>query len=160
MAITDLIPWRRQEPARREESELTAFERDVDRLFERFFRGGTLAPFGESWGAFSPSVDVVETEDEIKVSAELPGLEDKDIEVSLDRGVLTISGEKSEEHKEERENYYRAERTYGSFRRAISLPTDVNEDEVEAVFQNGVLTITMPKAEVVEGRKRISVRAK
>jgi HSP20 family protein len=160
MAITDLIPWRRQEPARREENELDVFQRDMDRLFERFFRGGTLAPFGETWGPFSPSVDVVETADEIQVSAELPGLEDKDIEVSLDRGVLTISGEKSEERKEERENYYRAERTYGSFKRAIPLPTDVNEDKVEAVFQNGVLTITMPKAQVVEGRKRISVKAK
>jgi HSP20 family protein len=160
MAITDLIPWRRQEPTRREESELTRFERDMDRMFERFFRGSSLAPFGETWGAFSPSVDVVETDDQIKVSAELPGLEDKDIEVSLDRGVLTISGEKSEEHREERENYYRAERTYGSFRRAIPLPTEVNEDEIEAIFQNGVLTITMPKAEKVEGQKRISVKAK
>ena len=160
MAITDLIPWRRQEPDRREESEMTAFERDMDRLFERFFQGSPLAPFGESWGVFSPSVDVVETDDQIKVSAELPGLDDKDIEVSLDRGVLTISGEKSEEHEEERENYYRTERTYGSFRRAIPLPTEVNQDEVEAVFRNGVLTITMPKAEVVEGRKRISVKAK
>jgi len=159
MAITDLIPWRRQEPARGGESELTAFERDMDHLFGRFFRGGTLAPFGEGWGAFSPSVDVVETDDEIKVSAELPGLDDKDIEVSLDRGVLTISGEKSEERKEERENYYRAERTYGSFRRAIPLPAKVNEDKVEAVFQKGVLTITLPKAEVVRGRKRISVKA-
>jgi HSP20 family protein len=160
MAITDLIPWRRQEPTRREESELTRFERDMDRMFERFFRGSSLAPFGETWGAFSPSVDVVETDDQIKVSAELPGLEDKDIEVSLDRGVLTISGEKSEEHREERENYYRAERTYGSFRRAIPLPTEVNEDEIEAIFQNGVLTITMPKAEKVEGQKRISVKAR
>ena len=160
MAITDLVPWRRQEPARREEDVLTTFERDMDRLFERFFRGGMLAPFGESWGAFSPSVDVVETDDEIKVSAELPGLDDKDIEVSLDRGVLTISGEKSEERKEQREDYYRAERTYGSFCRTIPLPTEVKEDEVEAVFQKGVLTITLPKAEVVEGRKRISVKAK
>jgi len=109
MAITDLIPWRRQEPARREEDIFTAFERDMGRLFERFFRGGMLAPFGESWGAFSPSADVVETDDEIKVSAELPGLDDKDIEVSLDRGVLTLA---------------------------------------------------LPKAVVVEGRKRISVKAK
>ena len=109
MAITDLIPWRRQEPARREENAFTAFEPDVDRLFEGFFRGGRLAPFGESWGALSPSVDVVETDGKIKVSAELPGLDDKDIEVSLDRGVLTRA---------------------------------------------------LPKAEVVEGRKRISVKAK
>lgn len=159
MPITDLIPWRRQEPARREESELTGSERDMDRLFERFFRGSPLAPLGEAWGAFSPSVDVVETDDQITVSAELPGLEHEDIEVSLDRGVLTISGEKSEEHKEERENYYRAERTYGSFRRAIPLPTEVNEDEVDAIFQNGVLTITMPKAEPAKGRKRISIKA-
>lgn len=109
MAVTDLIPWRRPEPARREEHALTAFEREMGRLFERFLRGGMLAPFGESWGAFRPSVDVVETDDKIKVSAELPGLDDKDIEVSLDRGVLTRA---------------------------------------------------LPKAVVVEGRKRISVKAK
>jgi HSP20 family protein len=131
----------------------------MDRLFDRFYRGSSLAPFAKGWGGFSPNVDVVETDDQIKVSAELPGMQDKDIEVSLDRGVLTISGEKSEERKEEGENYYRAERSYGSFRRAIPLPTEVNEDEVEAIFQDGVLTITMPKAEVARGRKRISVKA-
>jgi HSP20 family protein len=159
MAITDLIPWQRREPSRRTESELTEFEREMDRLFDRFYRGGPLTPFGESWSGFNPSVDVVETDDQIKVSAELPGLEDKDIEVSLDRGVLTITGVKQEEHQEERENYYRSERMYGSFRRAIPLPAEVNDEQAEAVFQNGVLTITLPKAEVVEDQKRISVKA-
>jgi HSP20 family protein len=131
----------------------------MDRLFEDFFRGRSLAPFGEGWGAFSPSVDVVETENQITVSAELPGMSDEDIEVSLDRGVLTIRGVKSEEQKEERENYYRAERTYGSFQRSIPLPAEVKQDEVEAVFQKGVLTITLPKAEVTESQHKIQIKA-
>jgi HSP20 family protein len=159
MPITDMIPWRRREMTRRGERDLTTFEREMDRLFEDFFRGRNLAPFGESWGTFSPSVDVVESENEIKVSAELPGMSDEDIDVSLDRGMLTIRGEKTEEQKEERENYYRAERTYGSFQRSIPLPTAVKEDQVEAVFQNGVLTITLPKAEVTEGQHKIQVKA-
>jgi HSP20 family protein len=160
MPITDMIPWRRREMARRGERDPTAFEREMDRLFEDFFRGRNLTPFGEGWGTFSPSMDVVESENEIKVSAELPGMSDEDIEVSLDRGVLTIRGEKSEEQKEEGDNYYRAERTYGSFQRSIPLPAEVKQDEVEAVFQKGVLTITLPKAKVTESQHKIQVRTR
>jgi HSP20 family protein len=160
MPITDMIPWRRRGMARREERDVTTFEHEMGRLIEDFFRDRDLTPFGEGWGTFSPSVDVVESENEIKVSAELPGMSDEDIEVSLDRGVLTIRGEKTEEQKEERENYYRAERTYGSFQRSIPLPTQVKEDQVEAVFQKGVLTITLPKAEVTESQHKIQVKAK
>ncbi|MFN2157309.1 MAG: Hsp20/alpha crystallin family protein, partial [Anaerolineae bacterium] len=95
MPITDMIPWRRRGMARREERDVTTFEHEMGRLFEDFFRDRDLTPFGEGWGTFSPSVDVVESENEIKVSAELPGMSDEDIEVSLDRGVLTIRGEKT-----------------------------------------------------------------
>jgi HSP20 family protein len=105
-------------------------------------------------------VDVSETENEIKVSAELPGLDEENVDVSLSPGVLTISGEKKEETKEERENYYRAERAYGAFRRAVPLPTEVDTDGAEAVFQKGVLTVTLPKTAETQERKKIAVQTK
>jgi HSP20 family protein len=151
MPISDLIPWKRekQETVRREEEHpLWSFRREMDRLFKDYlgeWGERSLAPFGEGWGAFSPQVDVTETDGEIKVSAELPGLGDEDIDVSLSNDVLTISGEKKEEEEQEGKDYYRMERSYGSFRRAIPLPAEVDADKVDAVFQKGVLTVTLPK---------------
>lgn len=161
MAITDLISWRRerQTPVRREEENpFTAFRREMDRLFEDFWGERAMAPFGEEWGAFSPQVDVTETDGEIKVSAELPGLDDEDIDLSISNNVLTIKGEKKEEQEEKGDNYYRSERAYGAFRRDVSLPSDVNTDQVDAVYDKGVLTITMPKAEKTKATK-IAVKA-
>jgi HSP20 family protein len=173
MPITDLIPWRRKDPVRAEEKgavsgeahPLTVFQRDMNRLFDEFFRGPGLAPFGETslgaeWPAFSPRVDVVETDKEMVVSAELPGLEDKDIDVSLSRDMLTIKGEKKQEMEEQGRNYYRAERSYGSFQRSIPLPSEVDTAKVNAVFQRGVLTITLPKTGGAQGRRRIEVKTR
>jgi HSP20 family protein len=159
MAIGDLIPWKREKqvPVRREEGHpLWTFRREMDRLFDDFFGPWgerALTPFGEEWGAFSPQVDVTETDGQIKISAELPGLDDEDIDVSLSDDVLTISGEKKAEKEEEGENYYRAERSYGAFRRAIPLPSEVDADKVDAVFQKGVLTITLPKTGETKAKK-------
>jgi HSP20 family protein len=164
MPISDLIPWKREKqvPVRREEENpLWAFRREMDRLFDDFFGawgGRALAPFGEGWGAFSPQVDVAEMEDEIKVSAELPGLDNEDIDVSLSDDVLTISGEKKEEKEEKGKNYYRSERSYGAFRRDIPLPSQVDADKVDAVFQKGVLTITLPKTAEAKAKK-VTVKA-
>jgi len=167
MPITDLIPWRRKVPVRREEERpsvsdhpLALFQQNMNRLFDEFFRGFDLAPFGEEWTAFSPQVDVVETDNEIKVSAELPGLDDKDVEVSLARGMLTIHGEKKQEEEERGKNYYRAERAYGSFRRVIPVPDEVDIDKAEAVFQKGGLTITLPKTGNARARKKIATKTK
>ena len=164
MAIGDLIPWKSRErsPARRgQESPVASFRREMDRLFDEFFGSEQMpAIFGESWEGFSPQVDVSETAEEIMVTAELPGMDEKDIDVSLSPGGLTISGEKKEETKVEQENYYRTERTYGSFRRAIPLPTGVDTDHVEAYFQKGVLTVTLPKTAETQERKKIAVQTK
>jgi len=106
-----------------------------------------------------PRVDIVETEKDIKVSAEIPGMDEKDIRVQLNGDVLTISGEKSSEHEEKEGQYHRMERTYGSFRRDLQLPTDVDGDKVEAVFSRGVLTITLPKpTETLSKVKKIEVK--
>jgi HSP20 family protein len=167
MAISDLVPWKwgeKKVPVRREgEDPFYAMQRDMDRFVEDFFgsRFG-LAPFGrlaEQFGTFSPQVDVTESDQEIKVSAELPGLDEKDIEVSLGRGMLTISGEKKAEKEDKGENYYRMERSYGSFRRTIPLPSEVEADQVEATFKKGVLTITLPKTAEAQTRQRIAVKS-
>lgn len=167
MAITDLAPWRwgdRKVPARSEEGDpFYALQRRMDRLFDDFFNNFGLArfgPFGESWGAFSPRLDLSESEKELRVSAELPGLDENDIQVSLAQNVLTISGEKKEEKEDKGQNYYRMERSYGSFQRSIPLPCEVEGDKVEATFKNGVLTVTLPKtAEAQKRTKKISIKA-
>lgn len=169
MAITDLIPWPRGEkkvPVKREEQEPVAqLQRHINNLFDDFFDGFEnfgLTPFeafGESLQAFSPRIDLSESEQDFTVSAELPGLDKNDIEVSLAHNMLTISGEKKEEKEDKGKNYYRMERFYGSFQRRIPLPTEVEADKVNATFKKGVLTVTLPKtAEAQRQRKKIAVK--
>jgi HSP20 family protein len=165
MSITDLIPWRREErkvPVKREEERsVLSFQQEMNRLFDEFFGGWGPAPFrefAEPWDAFSPRVDVVEGDKEITVSAELPGMDEKEIDVSLSHGVLTISGEKREKKEDKGKNYYRMERSYGSFRRSVPLPSEVDENRAEATFKKGILTITLPKTAEAQVRKRISIR--
>lgn len=103
---------------------------------------------------------MVEGDKEMKVSAELPGLDEEDVEVTLANNVLTISGEKKDEKQDRGKNYYRMERSYGSFKRSISVPLEVDTDKVEATFKQGVLTITLPKTAAAQRRKRIAVKTK
>ena len=165
VSIKDLFPWKRGEkeiPVKREdEYPAYALQREMNRLFDNFFRGFSLTPFGESWGGFNPCIDVTETDKEIKVSAELPGLDENDIELTLSNDMLTISGEKKEETEDKGKNYYRMERSYGSFQRSIALTPGVETDKVEAKFNKGVLTITLPKtAEVQKHVKRIPIKTR
>jgi HSP20 family protein len=170
MPITDLIPWKKAEPDRKAEERalqtrdepLSTLEQQMNRMFADFFRGSGLEPFGafrEGWDAFSPRVDVVETDKEIEISAELPGLEEEDISVGLPQNVLMISGEKREEKEEKGHNYLRAERSYGAFRESIPLPSDVDANKADAVFRNGVLTVTLPRTAKTQSRKRIAIKA-
>lgn len=168
MALKDMVPWKKNDKnvlVRREEEPFYAFRHEMDRLFDEFFGGGFgLAPFGgsrfmESFGDFSPRVDVTENEKEVRITAELPGLEEKDIDVSLSNDVLTISGEKKTEKEDRSDNYYRMERSYGSFQRSIPLPTEVDTDKCDATFKNGVLQITLPKVPSKESAKKITVKA-
>jgi len=166
MPITDLIPWRKREeksvPIRREsEQPIGLLQRDFNRMFDEFFRGFGLAPFrgfGEQWDMFSPRVDVAERDKEIEVSLELPGMDEDDIDVTLSRDTLTVSGEKREESEDRGQNYYHMERSYGSFRRSIPLPAQVDENKAQATFKKGVLTISLPKTAKAQSRKRIPVR--
>jgi len=120
---------------------------EIDRMFDDFF--GTLPErLTTGWeNVWSPSVDISETDDEIIVTAELPGVKKEDIKISLQDNVLTIRGEKKQEKEHKDENYHRIERAYGSFQRSFTLPTPVNTDKIKASFKDGVLKIQLPKTE-------------
>jgi HSP20 family protein len=139
--------------------ELSSARREVDRVFDRFFGQGAA----QGMTVWAPAVDVRETNDELQVTAELPGLAPDDVNVTVENGVLTISGEKKQEVQEGKEdgNYYLYERRYGRFERSFSLPRSVNAEKVKASFENGVLTIALPKAEAAKPRKvQIEAKAK
>jgi HSP20 family protein len=137
-----------------------AFRTEMDKLMDDFLGGFDLRPFSSRPDTFMPRIDVVDTDKEVRVSAELPGMDDKDIEVSLTGEVLTIKGEKKEEKEEKGKDYYRSERSYGSFLRTITLPIEVDTSKGEASFKKGVLKINLPKtARAIGGTKKISVKA-
>jgi HSP20 family protein len=136
--------------------------RQMNRLFDDALRGG-LGPSGAQGGSqggllLAPDVDVNETDTEVRVTAELPGVSEQDIEVSLREDVLTIRAEKRQERQEERRGVHVSERAYGTFQRELRLPVPVNPDQVQARFENGVLTVTLPKTQPQERSRRIQVR--
>lgn len=162
MAVRDLIPRMRSRlPSLRSESmnPLAAFHEEMNRLFDDFWRefdgvGTSLMP-----SSGFPRVEVIETEREVKVEAELAGLEEKDIEVTLHNGILTIRGERLSESEDKHRRV--SERYYGQFERRIALPAEVDGEKVTASFQKGVLTVTLPKtARELEDVKRIRINSK
>jgi HSP20 family protein len=154
-------PWRPLENLRRE----------VDRLFDDFQWGSLRSPFGHSifdvepfwrgevtWGK-APAVDVVEKDKAYEITAELPGLDESNIDVNFSDGVLSIKGEKKEEKEEKKKDQFLSERRYGSFQRTFRLPDGVDADKIEAAFKNGVLTVTLPKTpEAVQSSRKIAIK--
>lgn len=135
------------------------FQQEMNNLFDSFFSGFDLQPFQTVPGTFSPKVDVSENDKEITVTAELPGMKEKDIEVSVNRESLTIKGEKKDEREDKGRDYYLLERSYGNFSRTIPLSMEVDRDKVEAAFRKGILTVTLPKTErSAEERKKVRIR--
>jgi len=135
---------------RRHRNGLTRLHGDIDDLFDSFFRG-LDRPFAgyKAW----PAIDVAEEEDAIVVRAEVPGCKAEDIDISVYGNTLTISGEKKLSEEKKEKGYYHVESTYGSFRRELSLPTDVDQDKIDATCKDGVLSITLPKAEKAKAVK-------
>jgi HSP20 family protein len=170
MNVRDFIPWSRdsnQAPISYRGSEQNPFltlHREMNRLFDDIFRGfeqrlptssGNFPAFGGGW----PNVEVTDKDKEILVTAELPGLEEKDIEVLFDDGVLTLRGEKRSESEDKNRQF--SERFYGRFERRIPLGYEVDESKVDAGFKNGLLRITLPKSERAQTTaKRIAINAK
>src|SRR3954462_14242992 len=163
MALRDLITWGRDQssvPSRRGEevSPFLTLHREMNRLFDDVFNTfGAPSVLGRmpAW----PSVEVVQSDKDVRISAELPGLEEKDVEVLVDDNALTIRGEKKSETEDQERRF--SERYYGRFERVIPLPFAVEEDQAEASFNNGVLTVTLPKsAKAEEKAKRIAIGRK
>jgi HSP20 family protein len=144
--------------------QFSAFRNEMDRLFESFFTGvPALSSLRQSFPAaqaLTPAWDVKETEKELVVKAELPGIDEKDVQLTIHDGVLSLRGEKKMERSDKHENYHLMERSYGSFQRSIRLPETVDEDKAEARFEKGVLTVTLPKRpESVKEQKKIEIKA-
>ena len=125
---------------------LLGAQEDLNRLFRR---GWLRSPGDEiaQAGAWTPAVDIYETEDSLVVEAELPGVDPKNIDVSVDEGVLSLKGERKLEKEVKEENYHRVERAYGMFQRSVRLPSDVDADAIKANYESGVLKVSVPKVE-------------
>jgi len=167
-------------PAKTEQSEagrapaewrpLVNLRREIDRLFDDFHFGPWRRPLAHSlfdveplWrGAMGfgavPAVDIAEKDKDYEITAELPGMEESDIDVKYADGVLTIKGEKKEEKEEKKKDYYLSERRYGSFQRSFQVPENVEADKIDAKFANGVLTVRLPKSpETQKNEKKIAI---
>jgi HSP20 family protein len=164
MAIGDLVPWRRGGLRRLQDDrtfdtfrhEMESLHRSIDRLFENAWGGSGTSLLSEIWNTrdVMPRLDLVEDDNTFRITAELPGLTDKDVQVSMSDHTLTISGEKKEEKETKDKQVYRSERAYGSFRRVVELPGDIDAGKVKASFANGVLTIEMPKSKEAQEKVR------
>jgi len=135
-----LIRW---EPVR----ELNTIQSEMNRLFNTYFDSPTAANGGAPLRRWIPAMDLVETEQDFVLRADLPGVDDNDVKIELEDRVLTISGERKAEHEERKEGYYRVERSSGAFTRTLTLPEGVNADAIKASFGKGVLEIRIPKPE-------------
>ncbi|MGZ6254330.1 MAG: Hsp20/alpha crystallin family protein [Candidatus Binataceae bacterium] len=148
-----------------------ALRQEIDRLFEDFQVGPWRAPLarasfdadpfwrGEISFGKSPAADITETEKGYEITAELPGLDESNVDVKFADGTLTIKGEKKEEKEEKKKDYYLSERRFGSFQRSFRVPKGVDADKIEASFKNGVLTVTMPKSpEAQKAEKKITIK--
>jgi HSP20 family protein len=167
MHVKDMLPWnwgKRNVPVRRDgrlaearDTDMNARASGFPELVEQFFRGA-LAPaasrFDLAGGAFLPALDASETDDEIRITLELPGMSEKDVEISLDDETLTIRGEKKEELERDERGSHWIERRFGSFQRSIPLPCEVDEECARASFNRGVLTVVLPKSETERSTPR------
>lgn len=161
MKIKELIPWNspKNNGIFRSDMDrsLFAMQKEMNRMFDAFSRSlFDFTPMSRDMSlhkSITPKVDVVETNKDVRVTAELPGMEEKDIEVNLSRDTLVIKGEKKAEVEGKKENCYMMERAYGAFQRVISVSPEIDKDKVEAKFKNGVLTVTLPKSE--EAQKEV-----
>jgi HSP20 family protein len=150
---------------------LANLRREIDRLFEDFHWGTRRGPLGrtvfgiepfwhgETAWAGMPAVDITEKDKDYEITAELPGMDESNIDVKFSDGMLTIKGEKKEEKEEKKKDYYLSERRYGSFQRSFQVPDGVDVDKIEASFNDGVLTVKLPKtAEALKQEKKIAIK--
>lgn len=154
MTLRPLIPVGRDRLAALKAEPFSALHREIDRLFEDFSRGFPAFPSaGGTVGKMTPSIDVTETDKDIEITAELPGLEEADVQINVADNLLTIRGEKKAEKEEKDKNYRLVERSYGAFERTLELPAGVDADAIKASIAKGVLTVTVPKPAPAQAKK-------
>lgn len=161
MDIKKLIPFGRKniEVRREDDNPFTMMQREMNRVFDTFNRDWGLGAFPGSSGEFIPRLDVTEDDKAFTVKAELPGMSEQELDLSLSGDVLTLRGEKKEEKEEKNKNHYYCERSYGTFMRTVPLPRQVDTDKASANFNKGVLTITLPKtAAAMDTTRKIAVK--
>ncbi|OOY02659.1 Hsp20/alpha crystallin family protein [Thioclava sp. F28-4] len=161
MQIKDLIPWTHKdhapEPKGDDHNPIIALQHEMNRVFESF--RNRFGDLDWPWGSGEARSDVVETDNAVEVSIELPGMDMKDIEVSVSDDMLTVKGEKKIERQEEKKGYYLSERSYGAIYRTIPLPPGVDGEKAEASFKDGVLTIRLPQTPEAQAKvKHIEVK--
>ena len=156
MQIKDLIPWARKDGApdakSSEDNPIATLQREMNHVFENFWN--RVGQFEWPWSSGEAKSDVVETDNAIEISIELPGMEMKDIEVTVSDDMLTVKGEKRIERQEEKKGYYLSERSYGAIYRTIPLPPGVDGEKAQASFKNGVLTIKLPQTPEAQAKVR------
>ncbi len=137
-------------------SDILTMQREINRMFDNFFQGGTADDsFGLS--SWTPAVDIAEHENEFVVKLELPGVDKNDVRITMQDNVLTVRGQKKQEKESKDSSYHRIERSYGSFQRSFTLPAPVKSDKIDAVFKDGMLTVSLPKSEEAKP-KQIEVK--
>ncbi len=166
MAFGDVVPWgwgRQGKAPTTSEVPYGSLHREMNRLFDDFFSDfGLVQPTGKApkWSGFTPQVDVTETDKDITVTAELPGLEDKDLDLNLTQDGLILRGQKRYEHEEKEEGVVYRERSFGSFERVVPLNVEIDADKVVAKFKNGVVTVILPKTTASQKQaRRINVKS-
>lgn len=135
--------------------------REIDRLFEDFGKGWPRLSFDGKSDVLDIATDVTESDKDYRVTAEIPGMDEKDVEVTVASGMLTMKGEKKEEYEETKKDFYRSERSYGAFQRSFRLPEDVDQEKIEASLKKGVLTVVLPKtAEAQKKARKVEIKSK
>jgi len=154
-----IVRWKPMHDLATFPSDILGMQREMNKMFDRFFQSGGLAENELTPSNWLPAVDLVEKDSEFVAKVELPGVKKEEVKITLHDNILSIRGEKKEEKETKESNYHRLERSYGSFQRSFTLPTSVKNDKVEAEYKDGILTITLPKAEEAK-RKQIDVKVK
>jgi len=159
MNLQSIIPWKKEERSLARgrgngDDPFAQLQRRMNSVFEDFFGRPSSDLWGDATVEFLPRVDVTETGKEVRITAELPGLDEKDVEVTMTNNMLTIKGEKKVEKEEEEGDYCYSERHYGHFERTIALPQGIDADNAKATFKKGVLKVTIPKKPEAQSLRR------
>lgn len=154
-----LVRWNPTRDLSAFSSDVLGMQKEFNRLFDNFFHGDITDSTSAFTSAWIPAVDIAERENDFVVKMELPGVAKEDVKITMQNGILTVKGEKKQEKESKGSDYSRVERSYGSFQRSFTLPTAIRTDAIEASFSDGVLNVTLPKAEEAKP-KQIDVRVK